>query len=98
MREFFDDIKVAERTSEGPILRDLESLFQSEKLEKAATVDLEEHPHTEGRHKVQGSVDPMFAAVFRNSGTFLQQFSRNFPRVFQLPHRPQKQPQPSRVF
>ena len=50
---------------------------------------------TEGRHKVHGSVDPMFTAglhfpvpeilefkAFRNSGKFFQRFSRNFPRTF----------------
>ena len=50
---------------------------------------------TEGRHKVQPSVDPTFPAGlpfpvpeilefmgFRDSGKFFQQFSRNFPGTF----------------
>ena len=49
-------------------------------------------PRTEGRHEVQGSVDPMFAAGLpfplpenpriqnmSRFGKFFQQFSRNFP-------------------
>ena len=38
--------------------------------------------------------------AFRESGKFLQQFSRDFPGVFprEPPNRPRKQPQPSRVF
>ena len=57
----------------------------SEKLEKVVTVDFEKTPRTEGRHKVQGSVDPMFAAglpfpvpeipEFKAS----RDFSSNFP-------------------
>ena len=52
-------------------------------------------PRTEGRHKVQGSADPMFAAGLpfpvpqilefkpcRDSGKFFQQFSWNFPGTF----------------
>ena len=67
----------------------------SEKLEKAGTVDFEKHPAQEGWAKVQGSVDPRFAAglpfpvpqmlefkAFRNSGNFFQQFSRDFPGIF----------------
>ena len=37
--------------------------------------------------------------AFRDSGKFFQQFSRDFPGLFlQNPNRPQKQPQPCRVF
>ena len=37
--------------------------------------------------------------AFCNSGKIVQQFSWNFPRTSpELPQRPQKQPQPSRVF
>ena len=40
----------------------------SEKLEKAVTVDLEKTPRTEGRYKVQPSVDPNVCGRFAFPG------------------------------
>ena len=68
----------------------------SEKLEKAETCSrFRKTSCTEGRHKFQGSVDPMFPAglpfpvpeiqefiAFRDSGKNFQRFSRNFPGAF----------------
>ena len=69
-------------------------LQKSEKLEKAGTVDFKRIPHGR-RGQGPGSVDPRFPAglpfpvpqilefvALCDSGTFFQQFSRNFPGTF----------------
>ena len=55
-------VKSTELQNIGLATPRLRITLKSEKLEKAVTVDFEKHPRTEGRRKVQGSVDPIFAA------------------------------------
>ena len=89
------------------------SLFCSDKTREGCNCRFRKTPRTEGRHKVQGSVDPMFAEgspflvpeilefkAFRDSRNIFQQFSRNFSGALLQNSRkdPRKQPQPSRVF
>ena len=84
----------------------------SEKLEKAGTVDFKKHParkvgtrSRECRPKVPGRFafpsarNPRSCSIWQ-FGTFFLAILPGLPRNFppELPHRPRKQPQPSRVF
>ena len=86
--------------------------FCSEKLEKAGTVDFKKHParkvgtrsrqcgpKVSGRFAFPGARNPRICSISRSGKIFpaiFPEFSRNFPA--EILHRPQKQPQPSRVF
>ena len=88
-----------------------ESVCWSEKLEKAGTVDFEKHParkvgtrsrqcgpEVPGRFAFLGAPNPRIWSIWRFGKKFpaiFPEFSRDFPP--ELPQRPQKQPQPSRV-
>ena len=84
----------------------------SEKLEKAGTVDFKKHPARKvgtrsrqcgpkvpGRFALPGARNPRICSISRFgkiSPAVFPGLSRSFPR--EPPNRPQKQPQPSRVF
>ena len=84
---------------------------ESEKLEKAGTVDFKKHPARKvgtrsrkcgpkvpGRFAFTGARNPRIYSISRfgkNAATF-PGLSRSFP--WEPPNRPRKQPQPSRVF
>ena len=94
------------------VLTPFSDLFNSEKLEKAGTVDFKKHPvrklgtrfrrgrpNVLGRFGFPGARNPIICSISRSGKFFPAIFpglSRNFP--WEPPNRPRKQPQPSRVF
>ena len=86
--------------------------LKSEELEKAGTVDFKKHPARKvgtrsrqcgnkvpSRFAFPGARNPSICSIWRfgkNFPAIFPEFSRNFPP--ELPQRPRKQPQPSRVF
>ena len=73
--------------------------FQKHPARKVGTRSRQCGPKVPGRFAFPGARNPRICSIWRSGKNFpaiFPEFSRNFPPG--LPQRPQKQPQPSRVF
>ena len=79
--------------------RRLELSISKNTARKVGTRSRQCGPKVPGRFAFPSARNPSICSIWRFGKNFLQaifpEFSRNFPP--ELPHRPQKQPQPSRV-